>query len=593
MDRVSQIREKTDLIALVSEFIPLKKMGRNFKSNCPFHNEKTPSFVVSPDRQIWHCFGCGKGGDCFTFLMEYEHIEFVEALKTLGKKVGVDVELSDLDRGIVSQKERIYDLNKKTAEFYHYILTKHNAGKTALAYIKEKRGINDKVIETFKLGFAPSTSASLSSYLIQKKGAKKQDLIDAGLSFLREGRIHDFFFNRVIFPLLDHRGNYIGFSGRIIDNSITSSKYVNTRETLVYHKGEVFFGLNNAREDIKKEGSVIIMEGEFDVISSFQEGVGNAVAVKGTALTENQINLISRFAQKIILSFDEDSAGFEALKRSLSIFEKKGISIYVLKLTDGKDPDEAIKNNSLLFKKAVQHPQGVYDYLLDKTANLFNSRSIEGKKKLSEELLPIFSGIENEIIKEHYLKKLAEMLDSSLESIYRQVEKLKKREETTTQVKKQKDTVSRREALEQYVIALIVQAEDPKDYFEGIKKILLNINFVTPSYGKIVEIMKDFFDNNSWNSEGFLKVLPKELVEAFDACYLFPLPKFQKEEEYKSELLKSVLALNEISIKAKIKEILDKIKSQEKMDDSPKETISKLQEELSHYVSLLGASEQG
>src|SRR5581483_10477767 len=250
MDQAARIREKIDLVTLISEYIPLKKMGRNFKTNCPFHNEKSPSFVVSPERQIWHCFGCGKGGDCFTFLMEYENLEFIEALKTLGKRAGIEVELSATEKGI----------------------------------------------ETFQLGFAPSTSNSLSNYLMQKKGHKSQDLVDAGLSSLRNGRVMDFFFNRIMFPLFDHRDNIIGFSGRTLDESSTSSKYVNTRETLVYHKGDVFFGLNSAKDEIKKEQTAIIMEGEFDVISAFMEGVGNAIAVKGTSLTENQVQLISRFA---------------------------------------------------------------------------------------------------------------------------------------------------------------------------------------------------------------------------------------------------------------------------------------------------------
>jgi DNA primase len=222
----------------------LKKAGRNFKALCPFHNEKTPSFVVSPERQIWHCFGgCNKGGDVYQFLMDYEKVDFPEALRILAKRAGVELVSQNYSSEETSKKERLYQINSLAKEYYHYVLTKHAAGKKALAYLK-KRGIDPKVIETFKIGFSPATGDSLVKYLLDKKRFTREEITDAGLSYQRGRDLADFFRGRLMFPLIDHRDNVIGFAGRILESNDNVSKYVNTRETLIYHKGEHLFGLN-------------------------------------------------------------------------------------------------------------------------------------------------------------------------------------------------------------------------------------------------------------------------------------------------------------------------------------------------------------
>lgn len=256
MDDVARVREKIDIVGLISEYIPLKKMGRNFKALCPFHSEKTPSFVVSPERQIWHCFGgCAKGGDCFTFLMDYENLEFVEALRILAKKAGIELKTSSFQTGLSSKKEKIYILNRLTNEFYHFVLIKHPAGGKALSYLSEDRRLNTELINTFMLGFSPKSGIALSNYLMKKKGYKREDLIEAGLaSPSGQAGVVDFFRERLMFPLSDHRNNIVGFSGRAIDSEFVGGKYINTRDTLVYHKGGMFFGLNIAKDEIKKKG---------------------------------------------------------------------------------------------------------------------------------------------------------------------------------------------------------------------------------------------------------------------------------------------------------------------------------------------------
>ena len=360
MDDVDLIKQKIDIGDLIGSYIPVKRAGRNLKALCPFHNEKTPSFVISPERQIWHCFSCGKGGDIFTFIEEYERLDFSESLKLLAEKAGIKLRKNVFKSGIEEKKGKIYEINHLSSQFYNFLLTKHKSGKDALYYVKEKRGLTDALIETYFLGYAPNQGAALVSYLINKKGYTKDQLLESGVATLRNGRLYDFFQNRLMFPILDSRGNVIAFSGRgLTGNAIP--KYINRKETPVYIKGDTVFGLFQDKDSIKKEGKVLLMEGEFDAITSFKEGITNAVAVKGTALTENQIRLLKRFVQKIIFCFDTDPAGTEAQRRSISLIAKEGINASVVIPPSGKDADEILRENPSLFKKALKEEVNIYD----------------------------------------------------------------------------------------------------------------------------------------------------------------------------------------------------------------------------------------
>jgi DNA primase len=588
MDDVARVREKIDIVGLIQEYIPLKKMGRNFKALCPFHSEKSPSFVVSPERQIWHCFGgCAKGGDCFTFLMEYENLEFVEALRILAKKAGIELKTSSFQTGLSSKKEKIYILNNKALEFYHFVLTKHPAGKRALSYLINDRKIDIRLIETFMIGFSPKSTNALSNYLINKKGYKKEDLIEAGLAFYKGNDIADFFRERIMFPLSDHRNNIVGFSGRTIDDKAFGGKYINTRDTIAYHKGSMFFGLNKAFDEIKKKDHGIVVEGEFDVISMFKEGIKNVVAVKGTALTEDQSRLLSRFTQNVSLCFDQDEAGYNATKRSLAVLEKEEFNITVVAITNGKDADEAIKNDPVTFKKAIKESIGIYDYLLLRLMSIHNKNTIEGKKKIADEILPALSRIENEIVKEHYLKKLSSELDTSYESISKQVERIVKKEvvgQNAAFVKT--DRSSRKEVLEEYLLALIVQDEEVKTIFDKVIETLRDYTFETPSYRKILDSLSVYFKNDSaFDSKKFLSMLPTELVKTFDTCFLTPLPKFLDGKTYHEEVEKVARELRVIFLKNKIKATSLNLKNQEKEKHSKE--IETLEKEVSMLIHLL------
>ncbi|MBI4089207.1 MAG: DNA primase [Candidatus Levybacteria bacterium] len=588
MDEVSQIREKIDLVSFILEYVPLKKMGRNFKAICPFHNEKTPSFIVSPERQIWHCFGgCNKGGDVYTFLMEYEKLEFIEALRILAKRTGVVLRESNFQTGVSSKKEKIYKLNKIALDFYNFVLTKHTAGKKALAYLSGKRKLDIELIETFNLGFSPKDGVSLVNYLIKKKKYKREDLVEAGLAFYKQGSVFDFFRNRLMFPLFDHRNNVVGFAGRAIEEPYQGGKYINTKETLVYHKGDMFFGLNTAKDEIKKMDKAIIVEGELDVISCFSQGVKNVVAVKGTALTENQVSLLTRFTNSICLSFDADEAGYTATKRSLEVLEKKGAHITICVFENGKDADEAIRSDTVVFKKAIKKDIPVYDYVFMKIFSQNDKNKVEGKRKITDEFLPIISKIENEIIKEHYLKKLSSEIDVSLDALVTEIEKIHKKEV----VKKDlfvlpKDKKSRLEMLEDYLFSLIVQSENPKLILEKSLVILKDYKFETVSYQKILDYLSGFFKTHDiFKSRDFLNILPKELASSFDTAFLYPLPKFEM-AEFEKEAEKVVREMKILFLKNKIKEISISLKAGEGTQDIQK--ITDLEKELALTVGLLG-----
>jgi len=301
MRDADQIKEKIDIVEFIQEYVPLKKAGRNFKGLCPFHSEKSPSFYVAPDRQIWHCFGaCDEGGDVISFYMKIENVTFPEALTELARRVGMTLTSSYEHDETWKQRSRLYEIHHLASEYYHYVLTKHAIGSAGRDYLTN-RAISEKIIKTFMLGYAPSGWRNLLPFLM-KKGYHEDEIETAGLIIRGKNGYYDRFRGRVMFTLKDHRGNIVGFSGRLLSKEAKEAKYINSPETPLYHKSKVFYGLDVTGKSISEADQAIICEGEFDVLTSFESGISNIVAIKGTALTQDQLKILKRYTNNYYMT---------------------------------------------------------------------------------------------------------------------------------------------------------------------------------------------------------------------------------------------------------------------------------------------------
>lgn len=492
-DTIEEIKKRIDIVEYIGTVTQLKRAGRNFKGNCPFHNEKTPSFVVSPDRQIWRCFGaCQQGGDVISFLMKLENITFFEALKELAHHTGVTIKNLDFEDKAWNEKEKIITINDAAARMYHYLLLEHPSGAHAREYL-DKRGVNKGLIETFQLGYAPQSWDSLSTYLTKKK-FKEQDIINSGLTLIgKTGKPYDRFRGRLMFPIINTRNTILGFSGRLLHDNEKQAKYVNTPETLLYHKRETLFGVNLAKDEIVKEKSAIIVEGEFDMISCYKNGIKNVVAVKGSAVTREQLALLKRFTQHLILALDADFSGAETTKRAIQDAEELEFRIDIIRAEHGKDPDEALKNDPISFKKIIKKPIPIYDFIIDTAIQKYNSSDPYEKTEALKEIIPFIEYILNPIVFSHYVKQISEKLDIHENDIVKLVEEYRKKKQVNISMRKAiapVDVVNRIELLEMHILAGMLQNDDPMKTVEESSAIISAEYFSIPSFRDIFTNLK-------------------------------------------------------------------------------------------------------
>ena len=352
-ENINKVKEATDIVAIIGERIKLNRSGGSYRALCPFHSEKTSSFFVNPIMQRYMCFGCHESGDCFTFLEKYENMSFSEALKYLALKAGI--ELEDWQATPQDHKrERLLASLSLAKEFYHYLLVKHALGQKAREYLTS-RSISDETIFAFGLGASLPSWDGLTSYLTRKKGFSIEELVDAGLTIRSEnGKAYDRFRDRVMFPLTNSRGQVVGFSGRVLNAEEKTAKYINSPETVLYHKSELLFGFSQLHRFIKEKEEVLITEGELDVLSSYQAHVKNVVAIKGSAISENQVKQLSRIVKRIVFALDSDHAGIAATKRAIQIASDSDVTLRVLLLQGGKDPDDIAKHTPETWREMVK-----------------------------------------------------------------------------------------------------------------------------------------------------------------------------------------------------------------------------------------------
>lgn len=400
---VEQIKEKLSIVDVVSSYVKLEKAGGNFKARCPFHNEKTPSFLLSPARDSYHCFGCGKGGDIFSFVQDIEGLDFPATLRLLAERAGVSLDARAKRDG--GEKAMLYDVLEAATKFFEGELRKSPA---AIEYLKS-RGITGETAKTFRIGFAPDGWENLVTYLRQK-GWQESLIEKAGLSVKGKTNPYDRFRNRVMFPICSTQGKPIAFTGRIMPGGDDQmGKYVNSPETVMYHKSSVLYGLNLAKSSIIKESKVIVVEGQMDAVMIHQAGNENVVAVSGTALTEEHLQILKRFTDQLIFCFDNDSAGQAALRKSVTLALALGLEAKAVALT-GKDPADMIQENPDTWKTALANAQPVIDYLL-LAAKKTNDTPREQIKKVREDILPLVATLSGNMEQSYYVKRVSELFD--------------------------------------------------------------------------------------------------------------------------------------------------------------------------------------
>ncbi|RJP28250.1 MAG: DNA primase [Candidatus Omnitrophota bacterium] len=420
---LDEILTRINIVEVIQDHIPLKRAGRNFKANCPFHHEKTPSFMVSPDKQIYHCFGCGESGNAFKFLMKYDRLDFPEAVRALAKKAGVVLpEIDAEDKRSGSLNTQLYNLNGLAVEYYSSLLNAKEA-KNARQYFVN-RGISKDSAFMFKLGYASDSWDGLSLYL-RSKGFNLSVIEKAGLVIPREnGGYYDRFRNRVIFPILDNRERVVAFGARVLDNSLP--KYINSPETPIYTKGKNLYGLHLSKDSIRENDYAVIVEGYLDFIMPYQHGFNNIVASLGTALTSEQVNLLKRYTHNAVMVFDPDTAGEIATMRSLDVFIESGMSVKIASLPKGYDPDNYVRKEGIEeFRAKIRSAESLFDYKLRMLRSRYGIKDLESKVKIATEMLFSINKVDNAVLRTEYVRQLADRLDFKEEALLSEMRKIK------------------------------------------------------------------------------------------------------------------------------------------------------------------------
>jgi DNA primase len=498
MSVIDDVKQRLDIVQVVSEYVKLQKSGRNYKSACPFHSEKTPSFFVFPERQSWHCFGaCSTGGDIFSFVMKKEGIDFAQALRLLAAKAGVPLvdQTTPQRQAQDKAKERLSEINEVAAEYYHHALLNASVAETARNYIAG-RGLSVETTKNFQLGFAPEGWDNLKQYL-KGKVYEETELLTAGLLVERDDKnCYDRFRNRLIFPIRNIQGKVIGFGGRALDDSLP--KYLNSPQTPVFDKSSSLYGIDRAKTSIRQKDQAIIVEGYMDVLAAHQYGYTNVIAFMGTAVTEKQLAILKGLTKNIILALDADTAGEEAVSRSGEMVDKMlpvppsfygwvkyedahNAEVKILILPQGKDPDEVIMEDAALWQKLITDAKPMVDFIFESAASKMNLASARDKSTAVERLLPLLSEMKDPLRQAHYMERLARLLKIDEQVVsdalrkFRSVEGKRRTITGTKPFTPIAPAISSSGPLEQYSLALLLQYPELKsesrelspDYFEN------------------------------------------------------------------------------------------------------------------------------
>ncbi len=588
MDQINQIKQTLNITDIIGSYVELKKAGKNYKANCPFHSEDTPSFMVSPELQMYKCFGCGKSGDIFSFIQEIEGIEFVKALEQLADKAGIKLEKAAFDPNS-EKKALIFEINEVATKFYSHLLLNHSSGKPGLEYLEKKRGLSKKTIGEFRLGFAPQEWDLLYQYLT-KKGYKPQDLEMAGVVIKKrsgDGYL-DKFRGRIMFPFVSTHEKVVGFTGRSVYGQ--EPKYLNTQETFVFHKNSYIYGLEQSKVEIKSKGALFV-EGQMDVISAHQAGIKNAIATSGTALTQNQLKILKRFTSDISFCFDSDSAGQAAIDRSIDLAEKEDFNMKVVMLPEKfKDLDELIKSDLSRAKKVVKDAVPIYDFYFSLAMQKHDIKTAIGKKRFIEELAPKYAKIQSKVILDHYVKKLSEVIEISEETILTIIKEshtklankeIEKAFKATVQINANSIKIS----TEDYMLALLFNSE-----LELAQNILYKLGRNDFTNEQNLGIFSEFKEyvigrKRQIDIEYFISKLNESLQEKSREIYMTDLGDLHEDSKLiDKEVNQTFKRLKSETVGRELIEIKERLKKAELINNS--DEIQKLTEEVLRLSKL-------
>ncbi|MCP6718366.1 MAG: DNA primase [Patescibacteria group bacterium] len=504
---IEEIKSKLDIKEVVGSYIKLQKAGVNYKAVCPFHGEKTPSLFVSPARQIWHCFGCNEGHSIFDFVMKIEGIEFGDALKILAQKAGV--ELKPIKPELRTKRHRLYEICELATKFYQKQLEKSSNGKKANQYLLNRK-INEDSVKKWRLGWAPDAWQGLFDFLVSKNYAP-EEIEKVGLAIKSDkGKYYDRFRSRIMFPVFDLNSQVVGFGGRVLEKKQDVAKYVNTPNTLLYDKSKILYGLDRSKVQIRKNDFCILTEGYVDVVIGHQKGIENMVAVSGTSLTPYQLAILKRYSNNLSLAFDMDFAGNAATKRGIDLAQSRGFNIKIIKMPKGKDPADILSQNDKDFKKMIDNSVSILDFHFQNALSQFDESKAEGKREISNTLLPVIKGIVNKIEQSHWIQELAKKLNTKERFIEEELKKVKiQKKDSNIEISEVSNSVivkNNKQLLEERLITLLfkkpenlnVVGKETFPYFsEGTKKIINN--FENPK--KISKEFSDLFAALSFKAE--------------------------------------------------------------------------------------------
>ena len=571
---IDEIKERLNITDVIGSYIKLQKAGANLRAVCPFHSEKKPSFFVSPARQIWHCFGCGIGGNIFDFVMKIEGVEFGDALRILAQKAGIELRRQPPE--VMTERKRLHDVCELAAKFFEKQLEASSAGKEAKKYLLS-RGISEESLKNWRIGYAPDVWQGLSDFL-DSRNYRKEEIEKAGLALSsQKGSFYDRFRGRIIFPIFDLHSQIVGFTGRVFKDRDKAevAKYVNSPQTLLYDKSRLLYGLDKAKVEIRKKDVCILVEGNVDAIMAHQAGFNNAVATSGTALTSLQLNILKRYTDNLLISFDMDIAGDTATKRSINLAQGQGFNMKIVTMEGGKDPADLIQKNPKNWQDSLEKAKSIMDFYFETTLAKFDKKTPEGKREIAKVLLPVIKRISNRIIQSHWKKELASELETKEEDIEEELKKVKLDEYSEVygiepEEAKVLPPKTRRELLEERIITLILRSPQGTG--------LIKEEQVSQFSDQRREILVKVRENPKFDS----KELSPELLGLFNYLALRSEIEEIEEKDVLPEIECCLREIKALEIKNKLDRISKDIKRAEGEKDSGK--IEKLTKEFHQLI---------